>query len=334
MNRWRWGKATPPAASATPDWVAANPARIAQRLAQVQERSCGGWYVLDGSRTIKNKPRPFGVQGRELIAWRSQSGELRVAPQACPHMGASLAGACLRDEQLICPWHGLALGQKGHGRWRHLPCLDDGVLCWVQLEEGLARSATPRLPERPVRGLDAVISMEAACEAQDVIANRLDPWHGRHFHPYSFGALEVYEDSPEALVLKVEKLVLGSLRVEVDARFHCPDARTIVMTIIKGEGKGSVVETHATPISPGRCRIVEATIACSERPGFAFALPLARWIRPWMRRSARRLWVDDRDYAERCYALRQREEHSRACPETLAQIEQSPALERSETGAP
>lgn len=333
MNRWRWGKVTAPAAGATPDWVAANPLRIAQRLAQVQQRSCGGWYVLDGSRSISRTPRSFEVLGRELIAWRTKDGELIVAPEACPHMGASLAGACVRNEEIICPWHGLALGSKGHGRWRQLPCFDDGVLCWVQLEEGLARSPRPKLPDRPRRGLDAVICMEAACEAQDVIANRLDPWHGRHFHPYSFGALEVYEDSPEALVLKVEKLVLGSLRVEVDARFHCPDARTIVMTIIDGEGKGSVVETHASPIAPGRCRIVEATIATSERPGFSLALGLARWIRPFMRRSARRLWVDDRDYAERCYALRQRKNNHCATKATHIQAEHAAATERFDTGA-
>ena len=44
----------------------------------------------------------------------------------------------------------------------------------------------------------------------------------------------------------------------VRAEFACPDARTIVMTIIDGEGAGSVVETHATPLGPaptaGRAR--------------------------------------------------------------------------------
>ena len=39
--------------------------------------------------------------------------------------------------------------------------------------------------------------------------------------------------------------------MEVDARFHCPEPRTIVMTIIRGEGVGSDVETHATPLEAG-----------------------------------------------------------------------------------
>lgn len=305
MNRWRIGKPTPQAPGATPDWLAANPVSIEKTLASVQTRTCGAWYVLDASAKISAKPRTYLVQGKELIAWRDDSKQLRVAPGACPHMGASLQGACVRDQAVICPWHGLALGPGGHGKWKHFTSFDDGVLAWVQVPSpNQTRTSKPILPERPTKGLDAVIRMEATCEPRDVIANRLDPWHGRHFHPYAFGALEVYEDTPEALHLRVEKLILGTLRVEVDARFHCPDARTIVMTITKGEGTGSVVETHATPMSEDRCAIIEATIATSDRPGFAMARSFARWIRPFMRRSARRLWVDDKAYAERCYQLR------------------------------
>ena len=40
--------------------------------------------------------------------------------------------------------------------------------------------------------------------------------------------------------------------VPVRAEFSCPDSHTIVMTITGGEGTGSVVETHATPLTaPG-----------------------------------------------------------------------------------
>jgi hypothetical protein len=39
--------------------------------------------------------------------------------------------------------------------------------------------------------------------------------------------------------------------VPVRAEFTCPDSRTIVMRITEGEGMGSVVETHATPLGLG-----------------------------------------------------------------------------------
>src|SRR5690606_37179987 len=134
---------------------------------------------------------------------------------------------------------------------------------------------------------DGVIVMEANCEPHDIIANRLDPWHGAHFHPYSFSALEVFEATPEKLTLRVSKKLLGRVCIEVDATFHCPDPRTIVMTIVDGEGAGSVVETHATPIAPGRTAIIEATLATSDRPGFRMATHLAPVIRPFIQAAAR-----------------------------------------------
>jgi hypothetical protein len=104
--------------------------------------------------------------------------------------------------------------------------------------------------------------------------------------------------------VRVAKKLVGRLDVETDATFHSPEPRTIVMTIVEGEGKGSVVETHATPVEPGRTAVVEATLATSDREGFRHALKLNRFIRPFIERSARRLWVDDAAYAERLYALR------------------------------
>ena len=99
----------------------------------------------------------------------------------------------------------------------------------------------------------------------------------------------------------------GPLRVEVDATFHTPDPRTIVMTIVGGDGLGSVVETHATPIAPGKTAMIEATLATSGRDGFKRILPLAGMLRPYIRHTAKRLWVDDIAYAERRFALRQQE---------------------------
>ena len=113
------------------------------------------------------------------------------------------------------------------------------------------------------------------------------------------------DQSDDAVVVRVAFRVAGPFAVEVDARFHTPDPRTIVMTIVQGEGQGSVVETHATPLQPNRTAIVELTLASSERPGFALAKRAAWLLRPAIQRAARRLWRDDRVYAERLYELRE-----------------------------
>jgi hypothetical protein len=185
------------------------------------------------------------------------------------------------------------------------------VLAWVQLDPSAPDAlSAPVLPKRPDVFLDGVVRVDAVCEPADVIANRLDPWHGAHFHPYSFTALRVIDETDDAIDLVVSYKVVGSYSVEVTARFETPEPRTIVMTIVDGEGAGSVVETHATPIvsgAPGRAprtAVIEATLATSERPGFVHALRGASIARPLIKLSAARLWKDDARYAERRYAVR------------------------------
>jgi isorenieratene synthase len=323
---WHLGTRPPEAGSShphahEPDWVQASPMRIERALRHALGKRSGGWYVLGAAREITRTPVGYTVLGQELVAWRGREGRLRVAPAACPHMGADLSCGRVAGDELVCPWHGLRLGETPHGRWRPLPSWDDGVLAWVRLDPpgGLGRAENeadppteaPILPERPARFLDGVVRVDAICEPRDVLANRLDPWHGAWFHPHSFARLRVLEETVEAITVRVSYRVLGPVAVEVDARFHCPDPRTIVMTIVRGEGRGSVVETHATPLGVGtdgrpRTAIIEATLATSERAGFARALAARHVLRPFIEARARRLWVEDAAYAERAYALRAR----------------------------
>jgi nitrite reductase/ring-hydroxylating ferredoxin subunit len=274
----------------------------------------------------KLHPRRLLIAGQELVAWRAEPDALLViGPAACPHMGADLSDGWVSQAGCItCPWHGLELppsrlvGDRvdGQGRWQTLPVHDDGVLIWVQLDPS-APGATdaPILAKRPDARLASVMRVDVACEPVDIIANRLDPWHGAHFHPYAFGDLTVVDDGADfgVLTLDVTYRVVGSLGIAVRATFHCPEPRTIVMTIIDGEGTGSVVETHATPIvaaGPGRApvtAVIEATLATSDRHGFEHAGKAEFAVRPLMRLAARRLWRDDAAYASRRYTVRTRQ---------------------------
>ena len=307
-----------------PTWREATPRVIDAALERALARPSGNWYVLAASDEVR-AGGPFGrvVAGVELVAWRDGEGIVRVGPGACPHLGAPLCRGAVDRGRLVCRWHGLSLGAEGFPGWSPYPAHDDGVLVWVRLdhvggEEPLDR---PVLPERPdaSRHLAAVESLAGRCEPEDVVANRLDPWHGSWFHPYSFVGLRVTEvpegpdPDPDRMVVDVGFRVAGRWGVPVRAAFSCPDPRTVVMTIIEGEGEGSVVETHATPLGVDgrgvpRTVVIEATIAVSERGGFALARGVAGAIRPMMRIAARRLWRDDLAYAERRYLLRSKKD--------------------------
>ncbi|HTZ12507.1 MAG TPA: DUF5914 domain-containing protein [Mycobacterium sp.] len=321
--RRRWPKdwplqAIPPVAWADqrPTYRDAQPAIINAALKRSQRRPTGNWYAFAASRDIR-AGQPFGtrVAGVELVAWRDQYGRLAVGPRSCPHLGADLATAVVRSGALICRWHGLCLaGDADEFGWKPLPSHDDGVLVWVRLDSvgGEPPLDQPVISARPTGDtLDAVARLVGVCEPADIIANRLDPWHGSWYHPYSFTRLEVLttptEDADRFLVAVTFRV--GRVGVPTVAEFTSPEPRTIVMRILDGEGSGSVVETHATPIgldSDGRPRtaVIEAVIAHSDRTGFKRARRAAPLISGLMRFAASRLWRDDLAYAERRYQLR------------------------------
>lgn len=305
-----------------PTYQQAEPTLIDAALQRALRRPSGNWFVFAASSDVR-ADRPYGatVAGVEIVAWRDERGALHVGPGACPHLGADLSTGRVDCGGLICPWHGLRLDGGREFGWKPLPAHDDGVLVWVRLDKvgGEEPLDAPVLPVRPTEPrLAAVARLEGVCEPRDIIANRLDPWHGSWFHPYSFAQLEVISAPPadvpdDADVLQVAVTFhLGRVGVPVIAEFTVPEPRTIVMSIVDGEGVGSVVETHATPLGPGidgrpRTAVIEAVIAHSHRTGFRYSLTAAPVLRPLMRLGAGRLWRDDLIYAERRYALRAKE---------------------------
>ncbi|MFI2227563.1 DUF5914 domain-containing protein [Streptomyces fradiae] len=306
-------------AAQAPTWREARPSLIADALKRASARPTGNWYVVGASRDVRagGPPRGRTVGGVEVVLWRSDTGEPHAGPGACPHLGAPLRESRVVCGTLVCHWHGLALDGRPFAGWDPYPVHDDGVLLWVRLDAvgGEEPSERPAVPVRPRagEGVDAVFTAVGRCEPEDVIANRLDPWHGSWFHPYSFVDLTVARppggEEDDAFVVDVSFRVTGRLVVPVRAEFTAPGPRTVVMRITEGEGVTSVVETHATPLTgPSAARprtaVVEAVVAASDRRGFALARAAAPVLRPLMKRTAGRLWRDDLAYAERRWELR------------------------------
>jgi hypothetical protein len=301
-----------------PTWALADAARIDAALAAARARDPGGWYVAGASDEVRRGVSTTRVvDGREVTFWRDAHGALNAGPGACPHLGGLLDHCPVIDGTLRCRWHGLALPSRAHPQWAPYRAYDDGVLFWVQLPTpGETRSVAPVLAPRPplAESVAAVISRDGICEPVDIIANRLDPWHGSWLHPYAFSHLTVDDEASDEhrLVVDVAFRLNRRWGVPVRAEFTCPDARSVVMHIVDGEGAGSVVETHATPLGPDRdgrprTRMTEVTVAHSARRGFRVARRMAPLIQPAMRRAATQLWADDLMYAQRRYELRARE---------------------------
>jgi hypothetical protein len=306
----------------TPDhlrgtWREARPARIDAALAAAQRRPTHGWLVAGASDEVPGRRSVVRtVAGREVVLWRDAGGALLAGPGACPHLGARLHDCDVVDGTVLCRWHGMPLGRDSDPPWATYAAYDDGVLVWVRLgpvEDGAEPTDRPVLAARPAPegAIASVVSLAATCEPRDIVANRLDPWHGAWLHPYAFSDLRVDDaaSSDDRLVLDVAYRLGRTFAVPVRAEFTCPDSHTIVMTITDGEGTGSVVETHATPLTapgahPARTVMTEAIVATSDRVGFGVARRMASLVKVGMRASAVQLWADDLMYAERRYALR------------------------------
>jgi nitrite reductase/ring-hydroxylating ferredoxin subunit len=73
-----------------------------------------GWYVVATSRELE----PGTVLsrhyfGRDLVLFRTQSGQAVVADAYCPHLGANLGDGRVEGETIRCPFHGFCFDAKG-----------------------------------------------------------------------------------------------------------------------------------------------------------------------------------------------------------------------------
>lgn len=305
----------------TPDhlrgtWREAKPARIQASLRAAMRRPTHGWLVAAASADVTSgRTLLRTVAGREVVLWRDTDGSALAGPGACPHLGARLDACDVVDGTVLCRWHGMPLDDD-QPAWRTYAAYDDGILFWVrvgEVEDGVDPTDRPVLAARPPleSSLASVVSLPTDCEPRDIVQNRLDPWHGAWLHPYAFSDLTVDDaaSTDDLLVLDVAYRLGRYFAVPVRAEFSCPDSHTIVMTITDGEGIGSVVETHATPLTapgehPARTVMTEAVVATSDRFGFRVARGLAPLVTMGMRASATQLWADDLVYASRLYELR------------------------------
>lgn len=97
------------------------------------------WYavgVVEGSRG--SAPRTVRLFGDEYVLWVPDRGPASLTQPHCPHRGAHLSAASVRDDRLVCCYHGWEFATSG--ACAHIP----------QLEPGLPIPPKPRLATWPV----------------------------------------------------------------------------------------------------------------------------------------------------------------------------------------
>lgn len=80
-----------------------------------------GWYAIEySSQLAVGEVKPLHYFGRELVLFRTESGEARVLDAYCPHLGAHLGhGGSVKGESISCPFHGWEF--NGAGKCTEIP---------------------------------------------------------------------------------------------------------------------------------------------------------------------------------------------------------------------
>lgn len=80
-----------------------------------------GWYRVGASEELAaGEVKPLNYFGRQLVMFRTESGEARVLDAYCPHLGAHLGyGGKVHGESIACPFHGWEF--NGQGRCTAVP---------------------------------------------------------------------------------------------------------------------------------------------------------------------------------------------------------------------
>jgi phenylpropionate dioxygenase-like ring-hydroxylating dioxygenase large terminal subunit len=160
------------------------------------DRFVEGWYWAIESRDLPRRSvKAIRVQGRDLVAFRTESGKAVVMDAHCPHMGAHLAEGRVDGEGLRCFFHDWKFDTAG--RCVEMPCLEQlpkvVAKVWPTEEKyGLVWLWTGDAPTRPVpfvpeigeADCDAMVvgSFVKKCHPNVMMINAIDEHHFNSVH--------------------------------------------------------------------------------------------------------------------------------------------------------
>ncbi|MEH2294094.1 aromatic ring-hydroxylating dioxygenase subunit alpha [Nostoc sp.] len=81
------------------------------------------WHVVARSQDLQEgKILKARLLGEDLVLWRS-SGEAKAWQDRCPHRGSSFATGWVKEDNLVCPYHGFMFNNSG--QCVHVPAHPD-----------------------------------------------------------------------------------------------------------------------------------------------------------------------------------------------------------------
>lgn len=191
------------------------------------------WFQVALSRDLSpGQVLPLRYFGKELVAFRTESGEAKVLDAHCPHLGAHLGhGGKVKGEHIECPFH--AWQFNGDGQAVSIPYAEKippraRVDCWpVSEQNGIIyvwhhdQKAPPSFEIPVIEAVDTdayedltVQSYDIRVHVQEIGENAVDKAHFAGVHAMPDPANPLYEvdtEGPRLTVRQYLKLAGGAL---------------------------------------------------------------------------------------------------------------------------
>ncbi|HVH44621.1 MAG TPA: aromatic ring-hydroxylating dioxygenase subunit alpha [Labilithrix sp.] len=179
------------------------------RIFNRSDRFVEGWYwAIDSADLPRGAVKAIRVQGRDLVAFRTEGGTAVVMDAHCPHMGAHFVEGRVDGEGIRCFFHDWKFDATG--KCVDVPCLPKAPaasakvwptaekygLVWVWTGEEVTRPI-PFVPDIGEDDCDAIVagSFVKKCHPNVMMINAIDEHHFNSVH-----------DLPVALFMEAKKL--------------------------------------------------------------------------------------------------------------------------------
>lgn len=168
------------------------------------------WYVACTPEDIATKPLGRQICGEHIAFFRGEAGKVHAVEDFCPHRGAALSLGFVQGNNLVCGYHGLAMGGDGKTasmpmqrvggfpRIKSYPVIERGPFIWVWPgDPALADEALLPVYEwenHPEWAYGGDL-FHVACDYRLIIDNLMDLTHETYVHADSIGQEEI-DESP------------------------------------------------------------------------------------------------------------------------------------------
>jgi phenylpropionate dioxygenase-like ring-hydroxylating dioxygenase large terminal subunit len=145
------------------------------------------WLLLGFRDTLASKRLlKTTVHDTDLVSFVGEDGRVRVAEDACPHRGASLARGTVSNNCVACPYHGKAFG----GGPTFFDTLIDHDNVWLDFSSrllGVQDARPPSCPEFSDPTFRTIsYTKTLRCNPILLVENTLDHLHLLHIHKVHF----------------------------------------------------------------------------------------------------------------------------------------------------